>query len=798
MHRILKQFLLPVLVLKGMSATAQLMSTDAIQQSFDTYRQQVLQEKLFLHLDQPSHFTGETVWFKINYVDATFHKPLSISKVAYVELLGQDHKPVLQTKVSLSAEGGIGSLFLPASILSGNYVLRAYTSWMRNFSPAYFFEQPLTIINPFKPLDPPIAQEKPSYSVQLFPEGGNLVKGLPANVAFKVTDPAGKGVDAQGWLLGPGNDTLAQFSTFKFGIGTFSFTPASTDTYRVVIRPNRGQSITQAMPTIYADGYTMRVDDSGSDQLKITVNTTAKTATSVYLFAHTRQTVKKAEMRPLQGETLFLLDKKALGDGVSHITLFDANRQPVCERLYFKRPTDTLAIQLGTTLKQYPHRSKITLDATVNASTTAQADLSVAVYRIDSLSSFRPKDIVSYLWLTSDLQGAVESPTYYFQPETSEIRRATDNLMLTHGWRRFKWETILTSQGNNALAGFQFLPDYNGLLIRGRITNPAVNNAPVPGVTAYLSSPGKPVRLFFAKSDSKGRLLFETLDFYGAKTVYAQTNPADSLYKLTIDNPFSEQPPTSQVPTLMLTEQNTSAIEERSVAMQVQNNFWGNQSLRYRYPAVDSAGFYGKPSETYMLDAYTRFPTMEDVLREYVLGVMPRKRQGRFHFVVPNAPYRELFSENPLVMIDGIPVFNIDKVMAFSPLKIQKLDVTTNRYFVGSTIYNGIVSFMTYKGDLAGFSLDDRLVKVDYDGLQLQREFFAPRYVTTQQQTSRLPDARTLLYWNPSLRTNAQGKGQIDFYSSDISGRYLIEVNGINQDGKAGTQRGFFEVQKTE
>ena len=287
-----------------------------------------------------------------------------------------------------------------------------------------------------------------------------------------------------------------------------------------------------------------------------------------------------------------------MGDGVSHVTLFDVNRQPVCERFYFKRPTDTQAIQQGTTLNQYPHSSKITLDATVNASTSAQADLSVAVYRIDSLSSFTPKDIVSYLWLTSDLQGAVESPTYYFQPETSEIRRATDNLMLTHGWRRFKWETVLTSQGNNAVAGFQFLPDYNGLLIRGRITNPATNNAPVPGVTAYLSSPGKPVRLFFAKSDSKGRLLFETLDFYGAKTVYAQTNPADSLYKLTIDNPFSEQPPTSTVPTLMLTEQNTSAIEDRSVAMQVQNNFWGNQSLRYRYPAVDSAGFYGKPSET--------------------------------------------------------------------------------------------------------------------------------------------------------------------------------------------------------
>jgi hypothetical protein len=795
-HR--RELLIILLLLSGLRATAQApASISPITQSFDAYRRQTLQEKLFLHVDQPIHFTGETVWFKLFYVDGSFHRPLTISKVAYVELLDKDQKSVLQAKITLSAGSGNGSLFLPASVSSGNYILRAYTSWMRNFSTTYFFEQPLTIINPFKPLELPVAKETPNHSVQLFPEGGNLVQGLPGKVAFSVTDAAGHGIPAKGFLLTAQNDTVSRFSTFKFGIGNFSFTPLAANTYRVVISDEKGRIVTQALPASYEHGYTIHLDEADNDQLKLTVTTNVTTASAVYLLAHTRQLIKAAEMKPIQREATFLLDKKALGEGISHLTIFDADRKPVCERLYFKRPIHPLAITLKADQNRYAYRTKVTLDATVQASATnvAQADLSVAVYRVDSLASFKSKDILSYLWLSSDLAGAIESPEYYFQPENADSRQATDNLMLTHGWRRFKWESILTNSKQQP--GFQFVPDYNGLLVQGRITDPS-SNAPAPKILTYLSAPGKPVRLFVSRSDSVGRIRFEMQDFYGPRQVLVQTTPKDSLYKLTIDNPFSEQPSATRLPALEIDEQNTETIQNRSVAMQVQNTFWADQSLRYHYPIVDSTAFYGIAEESYLLDAYTRFPTMEDILREYVLGVLPRKRQGHFRLMVPNAPYREFFDEEPMVLVDGVPVYDMDKVMAFSPLKIQKLDVITNRYFMGTALFNGLISFMTYKGDLAGFPLDTRVLKLDYDGLQLQREFYAPRYTNAKQQESRLPDARTLLYWNPSVRTNEQGKAQLDFYTSDMAGIYLIDVNGLSKDGNAGFQRILFDVKKTD
>ena len=72
---------------------------------------------------------------------------------------------------------GNGSFMLPLTLNSGNYVVRAYTSWMKNFSPEFYFEAPVTIVNSFTSLGLAPVQEQAAYGIQFFPEGGNLVQG---------------------------------------------------------------------------------------------------------------------------------------------------------------------------------------------------------------------------------------------------------------------------------------------------------------------------------------------------------------------------------------------------------------------------------------------------------------------------------------------------------------------------------------------------------------------------------------------------------------------------------------------
>ena len=130
------------------------------------------------------------------------------------------------------------------------------------------------MVNPFRKLGLTTPTDSLSYEVQFFPEGGNLVNGLPAKVAFKVVDPlSGRGVDCQGSLLTQANDTITRFKSLKFGMGTFSFTPSTTITYRVLLKDRRGRTLSRPLPTIYETGYTMHTEAVNTDQLRVTVRT---------------------------------------------------------------------------------------------------------------------------------------------------------------------------------------------------------------------------------------------------------------------------------------------------------------------------------------------------------------------------------------------------------------------------------------------------------------------------------------------------------------------------------------------
>ncbi len=542
-------------MIAGFRASAQQDGLNTIKQRFDQYSRQHIQEKLFVHVDRPVYMVGETIWFKLYYVDGMFHRPLDLSKVAYLEILDSEQHAVLQAKVGLSAGKGDGALFLPASLNSGNYIVRAYTNWMKNAGADYFFEKPVTIVNPFRKLGlPALAKNAAGYDVQLFPEGGNLVQGLPSRVAFRVTDASGHGVAFQGAVVN-GSDTVARFQPERFGIGSFTFTPAAGGTYRVVVKDGQGRSTSHAFPAVYERGYAMQVEEAGSNQVKVTVRTNAADASVVYLLAHTRQQAKFAEMRAVQQEATFVINKDALGEGVSHLTLFDAARKPVCERLYFRRPATTLAIQAKTDKEQYAARTKVS----VSLGTPSPADLSVAVYRVDSIPSLTSADIQTYLLMSSDLRGAVEEPSYYLQTESPAVNKALDNLMLTHGWRRFRWEDVLTGKGQEQPS---YLPELHGLIVEGKLTDPRTGK-PVAGRGAYLSTPGKPIRLFTSRSDSTGRLVFETKDFYGPRTIMAQPSDAvDSLLKVTINSPFLADAARIKVPPVAIDQSHAGLLEK--------------------------------------------------------------------------------------------------------------------------------------------------------------------------------------------------------------------------------------------
>lgn len=267
----------------------------------------------------------------------------------------------------------------------------------------------------------------------------------------------------------------------------------------------------------------------------------------------------------------------------------------------------------------------------------------------------------------------------------------------------------------------------------------------------------------------------------------------DSIYHVTINNPFSDQYSALKLQPFKLGKQIATQLEAGSIGMQVQNLYKPENMRLFYSPGIDSSAFWENNYKTYLLDNYTRFTTVEEVLREYVTEVNIQKSQGHFHIKVlgPDGYY---LAEEPLVLLDGVPVFNPDKVFTIDPIKIRRLDDVKVPYYWGPTSNFGILSFTSYKTDFGGFELDPRAVVLDYEGMQLQREFYSPVYDTEDSQKSRLPDFRNVLYWQPDVNTTADGKARASFYTSDRPGRYIGVVQGLAANGQAGSGYTVFEV----
>ncbi|OGX90900.1 MG2 domain-containing protein [Hymenobacter coccineus] len=104
-----------------------------------------LPEKAYLHLDRPFYAAGETVWFKAYVAEADSHRPDTLSKVLYVDLISARGGLVAQRTLRLRGGLAPGDLALPDTLPAGTYQLRAYTSWMRNAGAAFFFARPLVV-----------------------------------------------------------------------------------------------------------------------------------------------------------------------------------------------------------------------------------------------------------------------------------------------------------------------------------------------------------------------------------------------------------------------------------------------------------------------------------------------------------------------------------------------------------------------------------------------------------------------------------------------------------------------------
>ena len=334
------------------------------------------------------------------------------------------------------------------------------------------------------------------------------------------------------------------------------------------------------------------------------------------------------------------------------------------------------------------------------------------------------------------------------------------------------------------------LPETQGLSLTGQAVSFS-DKTSAPYATIYVSVLGGDRDFFCNYSDSAGRFYFSFPEYAGERDLFvsAYHSETDDL-ELLIDRDFSQD--ALQLPSypLRLNDTLTELITEMSVNAQVSQQYYPKQVLIQETQAPEELLFYGRPTSSIKFDDFVNLPTLE----EYFVEVVPQvavRRSGGVRRLILQGEHPDLSIYPPLLMIDGVAIFDIEAVLAVSPRLIDRVEIVNAPYIRGNVSFGGIISLISKNNDLGYIDLPSSGLLVNYRMLDLS----ASDTIQYGIVDPRLPDVRNTLYWNPGLELNSTTGKRISFRTADLKGEYEILIRGIDSTGKYLEKRAGFRVE---
>ncbi len=204
--------------------------------------------------------------------------------------------------------------------------------------------------------------------------------------------------------------------------------------------------------------------------------------------------------------------------------------------------------------------------------------------------------------------------------------------------------------------------------------------------------------------------------------------------------------------------------------------------------------FYGIPEMEILLEDYIRLPSMQEVFFELVPGVLLRSRKSEYEIKITNPLTGVYYDEPPLVMIDGVIINDLTVIADLNPETVEKIEVVKTPYLIGDLLLHGIVNVITRSGDFSNITMPDYAIILPYRVIDKPSIFSGPDYSDEHSRLSRKPDLRNTLYWNPSVKTDGNGEVDIEFWTSDLPGIYIINIKGISGTGEIVSMHKSFTV----
>lgn len=774
-------------------------------------RFKLLAPTLFVNIDKPFYATGDRLWMSTYLLDATSHQRVAGETAMHVDLLTSTGKLVQHQWVRIVNGCGQGNFRLSDTLMTGMYRLRAYTDEDdAQRRPA--FERSVAIHNLFRS---DIATHSDSVAqpldVQILPEGGRWISGLPARLGVKIVAPNSHGLSIEGRIVDDLGAEIVRFKTNQQGMTSVVMEPKAQRTYYADVSYNN-QLQHVPLPKPEKEGLLLSADAiSDTTRLALTIMSSHRAAAdSVYILIQQRGVIVDQRKVFLQNAVAKIsLPMMGWLPGLTQVTLYDAKAKPQCERLFFV-PEFISPVRVTFKLNKtnYQPREQVILSVNLNDNgSPASAALSASITDVSKV----PEDtanatLAAHLLLTGELRGHIENPNQYVIHHSAETRRALDDLLLTQGWRRVSGTPEADSLG--------------GVSLSGRILNS--ENKPISGAQIIVVSTG-PGQSFVksAGADQHGRFRLGGMAI--ADTVKLMLQIAGrNARKMSAKEAFLVQEgpgklwESGKMTAMPQWPVMQAQLEAARIRQEANTDLYRDKTVELLNEVTVRAKKYNeRPDDIQMrslhndADAVITFSDKSPIYSNLYEMI-----QGRFAGVTvvrttpapggpPSPPGYQVSvrgmgsyksGTQPLFLMDGVPVQDPDgnALMNFNPRDIERIEVLKNADTAG--IYgvrggNGVIAFYS-KGARSmqvNAKANEGMAPIQFIGYpRVQREFYVPRYDTevTASTISGPVDDRDVLYWKPMIQTDNQGNSQLRFPLSDVVRTIRVVIQGITADGR--------------
>ncbi|MEN8248975.1 MAG: hypothetical protein ABFS32_08585 [Bacteroidota bacterium] len=339
---------------------------------------------------------------------------------------------------------------------------------------------------------------------------------------------------------------------------------------------------------------------------------------------------------------------------------------------------------------------------------------------------------------------------------------------------------------------FNFLPERKGTTLSGIVLEHS-NQEPASDTRIHFSILGEEPAYFVTLTDKEGRFQVNTPTRSGYQEMFVvpEYEPG-TIIDVLIDNDFTSEPLPYDPDSFNLSHDEQLQASRLSLHMQLHQVFLAESGVDSA-TVPDRAGhepIYGTPEISVKIDEYINLPNMEEIIVNLIPKTNLKQSGGQVHIMIENEnPMISMFP--PLILIDDIPVPDMDVFLAIPPSKIDRINVIPEVYVFGEVKYGGIISITSLEGDLASIKLPDGSYFFDYAAYHPQLIPQASRY----PGLAKIPDTRNTLFWMDHLELRKDSSRKVSFRTAGVPGSYIILFRGISSDGDIVHGLNYFNVE---